>query len=174
LGPRQKFTLSSRLKERAIPRGKITLSTRSAPADLAGQFTNRGVVFVSGKTPLMPFRGRVVETKNPFTTPSPSHQRLGELYADQQAWTRKVILNIAASGRFSSDRTIAQYAKEIWNAGPFLTENARRGSDGAKQLTKEGENMKNSIQNANPESPGRAALFGKKHDQAGELLLRQS
>jgi hypothetical protein len=28
--------------------GKITLSTRSAPADLAGQFTNRGVVFVSG------------------------------------------------------------------------------------------------------------------------------
>jgi starch phosphorylase len=51
-----------------------------------------------------------------------AHQRLGELYADQQAWTRKVILNIAASGRFSSDRTIAEYAKEIWNAEPFLTE----------------------------------------------------
>ncbi len=51
-----------------------------------------------------------------------AHQRLGELYADQPAWTRKVILNIAASGRFSSDRTIAEYAKEIWNAGPFLTE----------------------------------------------------
>jgi starch phosphorylase len=50
-----------------------------------------------------------------------AHQRLGELYADQPAWTRKVILNLAASGRFSSDRTIAKYAKEIWNTEPFLT-----------------------------------------------------
>ena len=51
-----------------------------------------------------------------------AQQRLGELYADQQAWTRKVILNIAASGKFSSDRTIAEYAKEIWNARPCSTE----------------------------------------------------
>ena len=51
-----------------------------------------------------------------------AHQQLGELYADQQAWTRKVILNIAASGRFSSDRTIAEYARDIWNAEPFWTE----------------------------------------------------
>jgi starch phosphorylase len=50
-----------------------------------------------------------------------AHQRLGKLYADPQAWTRKVILNIAACGRFSSDRTIAEYAKEIWNIEPFLT-----------------------------------------------------
>jgi starch phosphorylase len=41
------------------------------------------------------------------------------LYADQQAWTRKVILNIATSGRFSSDRTIGEYAREIWRAEPF-------------------------------------------------------
>jgi starch phosphorylase len=51
-----------------------------------------------------------------------AHQRLGELYADQAACTRKVILNLAASGRFSSDRTIAEYAKEIWNAESFFTE----------------------------------------------------
>jgi starch phosphorylase len=51
-----------------------------------------------------------------------AHQRLGELYADQPAWTRKVILNIAASGGFSSDRTIAEYAREIWHTEPFLTE----------------------------------------------------
>ena len=47
-----------------------------------------------------------------------AHQRLGELYADPEAWTRKVVLNIAASGQFSSDRTIAEYAKEIWDAKP--------------------------------------------------------
>ena len=44
-----------------------------------------------------------------------AHWRLGELYVQTQAWARKVILNIAASGRFSSDRTIAEYAKEIWH-----------------------------------------------------------
>ncbi len=53
-----------------------------------------------------------------FTSYAQAQQRIGELYADPPAWTRKVILNIAASGRFSSDRTISQYAKEIWNAEP--------------------------------------------------------
>jgi starch phosphorylase len=42
--------------------------------------------------------------------------RLVALYADPQAWSGKVILNVAASGKFSSDRTIAEYAKHIWNA----------------------------------------------------------
>ncbi|HUK81073.1 MAG TPA: glycogen/starch/alpha-glucan phosphorylase, partial [Verrucomicrobiae bacterium] len=51
-----------------------------------------------------------------LTSYGEAHQRLGELYADQEAWTRKVILNVAASGKFSSDRTIAEYAKEIWSA----------------------------------------------------------
>jgi starch phosphorylase len=42
-----------------------------------------------------------------------AHQRLGELYAAPPARTRKVTLNIAASGRFASNRTIAEYAKKI-------------------------------------------------------------
>jgi starch phosphorylase len=45
-------------------------------------------------------------------------QRLCELYADRDGWARKAILNIAGSGKFSSDRAIAQYASEIWNAKP--------------------------------------------------------
>ncbi len=45
-------------------------------------------------------------------------QRLVELYAKPEEWTRKAILNVAGAGKFSSDRTIAQYAGEIWNAKP--------------------------------------------------------
>jgi starch phosphorylase len=45
-------------------------------------------------------------------------QKLVELYANQDAWARKAILNVAASGKFSSDRTIAEYAKKIWNVKP--------------------------------------------------------
>jgi starch phosphorylase len=45
-------------------------------------------------------------------------RQLLELYADPDAWASKVIINIASSGKFSSDRTIAEYAAEIWDAGP--------------------------------------------------------
>ena len=45
-------------------------------------------------------------------------QRLDELYADPNGWARKVILNVAGSGKFSSDRTIAEYAADIWKAEP--------------------------------------------------------
>jgi starch phosphorylase len=44
--------------------------------------------------------------------------RLVTLYADPDGWTRKGILNVAGSGKFSSDRTIAEYAAAIWNAKP--------------------------------------------------------
>ena len=45
-------------------------------------------------------------------------RRLLELYADPDDWARKVILNVAGSGKFSSDRTIAEYAAEIWDVKP--------------------------------------------------------
>lgn len=43
-------------------------------------------------------------------------QRLQQLYRQPDAWSKKAILNIAGSGQFSSDRTIAEYATGIWNA----------------------------------------------------------
>lgn len=45
-------------------------------------------------------------------------QNLCNLYSEPHEWARKAILNIAGSGKFSSDRTIAEYANEIWNAKP--------------------------------------------------------
>ena len=47
-----------------------------------------------------------------------AHEQLGALYADRNAWAHKAILNVASSGKFSSDRTISEYAAEIWNVKP--------------------------------------------------------
>ena len=52
---------------------------------------------------------------------SEAQSRLGDLYTDQDAWSQKAILNVAGSGKFSSDRTITEYAKDIWNAKPCPT-----------------------------------------------------
>ncbi|HEY1757077.1 MAG TPA: glycogen/starch/alpha-glucan phosphorylase [Bryobacteraceae bacterium] len=41
-------------------------------------------------------------------------QRLLDLYSNPDEWTRKAVLNVASSGKFSSDRTIAEYAADIW------------------------------------------------------------
>ncbi|OQW93964.1 MAG: glycogen phosphorylase [Beggiatoa sp. IS2] len=45
-------------------------------------------------------------------------QRVETLYRDPEEWTRKAILNVANMGRFSSDRTIKEYAEEIWEIEP--------------------------------------------------------
>jgi starch phosphorylase len=45
-------------------------------------------------------------------------KRLVELYANPDAWARQAILNVAGSGKFSSDRTIAEYAADIWKVKP--------------------------------------------------------
>jgi len=47
-------------------------------------------------------------------------QQLVELYAHPNDWARKAIVNIATSGKFSSDRTIREYATDIWKAEPCL------------------------------------------------------
>jgi len=47
-------------------------------------------------------------------------QRVDELYRDTTAWTRKAILNVASMGKFSSDRTVSEYAQEIWRVEPVI------------------------------------------------------
>jgi starch phosphorylase len=53
-----------------------------------------------------------------LTSYARAQEEVGRLYADPDAWTRKAIMNVACSGKFSSDRTIAEYATDIWNALP--------------------------------------------------------
>ncbi len=46
------------------------------------------------------------------------HQEALDLYRDDfKSFNRKAIINVASSGKFSSDRTIREYAEQIWNAG---------------------------------------------------------
>uniref|UniRef100_A0A7N9AV62 Alpha-1,4 glucan phosphorylase n=1 Tax=Mastacembelus armatus TaxID=205130 RepID=A0A7N9AV62_9TELE len=47
-------------------------------------------------------------------------EKVNDLYKNPREWTKKVIYNIAGCGKFSSDRTIAQYAREIWGVEPTL------------------------------------------------------
>jgi glycogen phosphorylase len=49
-----------------------------------------------------------------FRSYTRAHAVLQETYADTAAWTRKSILNVANMGRFSSDRTVRGYARDIW------------------------------------------------------------
>ncbi len=44
-----------------------------------------------------------------------TQEKINALYKNPDAWTRKAIINAANMGNFSSDRSIAQYASEIWN-----------------------------------------------------------
>jgi starch phosphorylase len=45
-------------------------------------------------------------------------EQVDRVYRDQKAWLRMVVMNLASVGKFSSDRTIKEYAKEIWGIRP--------------------------------------------------------
>ncbi len=47
-------------------------------------------------------------------------ERIDQLYLNQEEWTTRAILNVAYSGRFSSDRAIREYAAKVWNIEPIL------------------------------------------------------
>jgi len=49
-----------------------------------------------------------------------AQERVDTLYRTPDAWARKALRNVAGMGPFSSDRTIAEYARDIWRVGPLL------------------------------------------------------
>ncbi|WP_431856344.1 glycogen/starch/alpha-glucan phosphorylase [Azospirillum sp.] len=56
-----------------------------------------------------------------------AQERAMELYRDPEEWTRKAIINTASMGWFSSDRTIREYAEEIWDVHPVIPDSNGRG-----------------------------------------------
>jgi starch phosphorylase len=53
-------------------------------------------------------------------------ERVSAVYADTETWARMSILNVARIGKFSSDRTIAEYCRDIWGAVPVPIELGRK------------------------------------------------
>ena len=49
-----------------------------------------------------------------------AQETIGAAFDDQSGWTRKAILNVARMGKFSSDRTVAEYARDIWHIKPSV------------------------------------------------------
>ncbi len=46
-------------------------------------------------------------------------ENISRAYQDRPGWTRKAIINVARSGKFSSDRAVGEYARHIWGAAPI-------------------------------------------------------
>ena len=50
-----------------------------------------------------------------FKSYAQAQKKIEEKYLDEEGWARSAILNVASAGKFSSDRTIEEYAQEIWH-----------------------------------------------------------
>ncbi len=62
-----------------------------------------------------------------------SHAQIDREYLTPENWWKKAILNVARSGKFSSDRTVLEYARDIWHIGPY-----EKGTRGSKAPTRNG------------------------------------
>jgi starch phosphorylase len=47
-----------------------------------------------------------------------TQEQVDEAYKDRSEWIRKAITNVARAGKFSSDRTVQEYASQIWHVDP--------------------------------------------------------
>ena len=77
------------------------------------------------KAPFAPIHGTLLSGGDPymvladFRSFSDCQDRVDAAYKDRDGWARKAILNTARVGKFSSDRTIREYANEIWKLSPL-------------------------------------------------------
>ncbi len=55
-----------------------------------------------------------------FASYARAQEKIGKLYQDREHWLEMSAINIASSGRFSSDRAIKEYADQIWDLEPFI------------------------------------------------------
>ena len=56
-----------------------------------------------------------------FSSYIEAQMKVDDTYRDYQKWTQMAIVGLANSGKFSSDRTIAEYCSQIWDIKPFPT-----------------------------------------------------
>ncbi|WP_372365569.1 glycogen/starch/alpha-glucan phosphorylase [Candidatus Uabimicrobium sp. HlEnr_7] len=54
------------------------------------------------------------------------HEKILQEYRNEKTWTKKAILNVARMGKFSSDRTIKEYAEDIWKVSPVFPKKAKK------------------------------------------------
>ena len=75
-----------------------------------------------------PIIGAILSPQDPWMTAADfaslikAQRRAATAYRDRDQWTRMSILNSAASGRFSSDRTISEYNADIWRLDPVVAD----------------------------------------------------
>jgi len=53
-------------------------------------------------------------------------EEVSRVYQDQEEWSRRAILNVARMAKFSSDRTIGEYASQIWNVNSFNNSDSKK------------------------------------------------
>ena len=101
----------------------MLLEFTAAGLDLAGG--EAGFDLLGGQGVEQPAVGLTLLERGDFymhladlTAYTQAQQRVSELYANPDAWARTAIINVACSGKFSSDRTIAEYAADVWRAEP--------------------------------------------------------
>jgi glycogen phosphorylase len=59
-------------------------------------------------------RGCIADLRDYIQT----QEQVDAAYRDRNGWVRKAIINVARAGKFSSDRTIREYASQIWHVEP--------------------------------------------------------
>src|SRR5208283_4342336 len=64
-----------------------------------------------------------------------TQKRIASEYRQDDVWFRKAVLNVARIGKFSSDRTVLEYARDIWHIGPYEKSAAGVKADGKPHTT---------------------------------------